>query len=161
MIRRSQRRDREHPNSSRQPCGHGGSSGERGGAKGKEGDAPVEPVGQDAGADPAHEAAEGGPADVEAHDESDAVGRPFFANVGDQNGDDTGTRMPCRKRQKISWPSDVEVAASSVGMEIPSSEATMTRLRDIRSVRAPKMGAESATPSVAAETVMPAAVLEA
>jgi hypothetical protein len=46
-------------------------------------------------------------------------------------------------------------------MDIPSSEATMTFFRGSRSVSAPKMGAESATPSVAAETVMPAAVFEA
>lgn len=72
-----------------------------------------------------------------------------------------GTMMPCRKRQKMSWPSDVEVAASRVGMEMPSSEATITRLRASRSVSTPKMGAESATPSVAAETVNPTPVFEA
>jgi len=69
--------------------------------------------------------------------------------------------MPCRNRQKMSWPSDVEVAERSVGMEIPSSDATMTRLRARRSASAPKIGAERATPSVAAETVMPTAVFEA
>lgn len=37
----------------------------------------------------------------------------------------------------------------------------MTRLRGRRSVSAPKMGAAMATPSVAAETVMPTPVLEA
>ena len=72
-----------------------------------------------------------------------------------------GTMMPCKKRQKMSWASEVEVAASKVGMAMPTIEATMTRLRANRSVRAPKTGAERATPSVAAETVMPAPVLEA
>ena len=61
----------------------------------------------------------------------------------------------------MSWASDVEVAASSVGMAMPSSEATMTRLRGSRSASAPKTGADKATPSVAAETVMPAPVFEA
>lgn len=37
----------------------------------------------------------------------------------------------------------------------------MTRLRESRSVTAPKTGAERATPRVAAETVRPTAVLEA
>ncbi len=37
----------------------------------------------------------------------------------------------------------------------------MTRLRASRSVMAPKMGADMATPSVAAETVMLTPVLEA
>ena len=72
-----------------------------------------------------------------------------------------GTVMPCRKRQKISCASEVEVAASSVGSATPTSEITMTRLRGSRSASAPKTGATSATPSVAAETVMPAPVLEA
>ncbi len=69
--------------------------------------------------------------------------------------------MPCRNRQKTSWASDVDVAASSVGSEMPTSDATITRLRGSRSVSAPKMGAEIATPSVAAETVMPTPVFEA
>jgi hypothetical protein len=69
--------------------------------------------------------------------------------------------MPWRKRQKMSCGSDVDVAASSVGMEMPSSDATMTRLRARCSVSAPKNGAEIATPAVAADTVRPTAVLEA
>jgi hypothetical protein len=69
--------------------------------------------------------------------------------------------MPCRNRQKTSWASDVDVAASKVGSEMPSNEATMTRFRGSRSVSAPKMGAEMATPSVAAETVMPTPVFDA
>jgi hypothetical protein len=72
-----------------------------------------------------------------------------------------GSVMPSRKRQKISWPSERDVAARSVGSETPMSEATMTRLRGNRSVRAPKNGAEMATPSVAAETVILTPVLDA
>jgi hypothetical protein len=57
--------------------------------------------------------------------------------------------------------SEVEVAASKVGTLTPISEATITRLRASRSVSMPKMGADSATPSVVAETVKPTPVLEA
>ena len=46
------------------------------------------------------------------------------------------------------------------GSTRPSSDATMTRLRGSRSVSAPKIGAEMATPSVAAETVIPTPVFE-
>lgn len=46
-------------------------------------------------------------------------------------------------------------------MDIPRSDTTMTLLRARRSVRAPKMGADIATPRVAAETVIPTPVLEA
>ena len=72
-----------------------------------------------------------------------------------------GTVTPCRNRQKMSCASEVEVAASRVGRLTPSSEITMTRLRGSRSASAPKAGADSATPSVAAETVMPTPVFEA
>ena len=61
----------------------------------------------------------------------------------------------------MSCASEVEVAASSVGTETPTSEATMTRLRGSRSASAPKMGDDRATPSVAADTVMPTPVFEA
>ena len=61
----------------------------------------------------------------------------------------------------MSCASEVEVAASSVGIETPRMRETMTRLRGSRSVSAPKKGAEIATPRVAAETVMPTPVLEA
>ena len=59
----------------------------------------------------------------------------------------------------MSWGSDCEVAASSVGMAMPRMEARMTRRRARRSVSAPKKGAESATAMVAAETVSPAEAL--
>ena len=72
-----------------------------------------------------------------------------------------GTMMPCRKRQKINCARLVEVAAKRVGMDTPSSDTTMTRLRASRSVTAPKIGADMATPRVAAETVMPTPVFEA
>ncbi len=61
----------------------------------------------------------------------------------------------------MSWASVVEVAASSVGMLTPSREMTMTRLRGSRSASAPKKGADNATPSVAADTVMLTPVFEA
>jgi len=47
-----------------------------------------------------------------------------------------------------------------VGIAIPSNDPTITRLRASRSVNAPNIGADNATPSVAAETVSPAAVFE-
>ena len=74
----------------RKPCGDSGGSGQRGEAEGEEADAPGEVVGEDAGGDAAHEAAERGAADVEAHDEGDAIRRPFFADIGDDDGDDAG-----------------------------------------------------------------------
>ena len=61
----------------------------------------------------------------------------------------------------MSWASEVEVAASRVGMLTPSRETTITRLRGSRSAKAPKKGADKATPSVAADTVMPTPVFEA
>ena len=61
----------------------------------------------------------------------------------------------------MSWASEVEVAASSVGTAMAIIQATMTRLRGNRSVSAPTMGAVTAAPSVAAETVSATPVLEA
>lgn len=60
----------------------------------------------------------------------------------------------------MSCGKDVDVAASRVGIETPRIEKTMTRLRESRSVSAPKIGAERATPRVVAETVMPTPVFE-
>ena len=59
----------------------------------------------------------------------------------------------------MSWASDVAVAASSVGMAMPTMDARITRRRASRSVSAPKKGAERATAMVAAETVRPAEAL--
>ncbi len=81
----------------RQPRGHGGCAGERGDAESEEADAPAEVVGQDAGGDATNKAAERCAADVEAHDERDAVGRPLLADVGDDDGDDAGDHDALQK----------------------------------------------------------------
>ncbi len=47
-------------------------------------------VGEDAGGDATDEATECSAADIEAHDERDALRRPFFSDVSDDDGDDAG-----------------------------------------------------------------------
>ena len=47
--------------------------------------------------DAADEAAECGSADIEAHDEGDAFGRPLFTDVSDDDGDDAGYRDSLEK----------------------------------------------------------------
>ena len=74
----------------RQPQGNGSCAGQGEGANGEEADAPVVVLGQQTGGDTADEAAERSAADVEAHDEGNLLGRPFLANVGDHDGDDSG-----------------------------------------------------------------------
>src|SRR5665213_3651209 len=61
----------------------------------------------------------------------------------------------------MSCASVVDVAARSVGTHTPSKETAITRLRASRSASAPNTGADRATPSVAADTVMPTPVFEA
>src|SRR5579859_5846846 len=74
----------------RQPCGDNASADQRGGSESQEADAPVEVIGQNSGGNAADESSESGSADVEAHDEGDAIGRPLLTDVGDHNGDDSG-----------------------------------------------------------------------
>lgn len=73
-----------------EPCGDSGGPDERREAECEEADAPTDVVGEDTGGDAADEAAESGAADIEAHDEGDTFRRPFFADVGDDYGDDPG-----------------------------------------------------------------------
>jgi hypothetical protein len=72
-----------------------------------------------------------------------------------------GVTSPCNKRQKISQPRELELAAAQVGTASRSAETRITRLRFIRSVKVPSSGAATATPNVDALTVQPTADLEA
>jgi len=71
-----------------EPCGYGGGTYKRGNAEDEEADAPGEVIGDDAGGDAAHEAAERGSTDIEAHDQRNALGRPLFPDIGDNDGND-------------------------------------------------------------------------
>ena len=81
----------------RQPRSDCGSAGERCSAKREKADAPTEMIGENAGGDASKEAAERGAADVEAHDECHALGRPFFADVGDHDGNNAGNHDALKK----------------------------------------------------------------
>ena len=72
-----------------------------------------------------------------------------------------GMASPCMKRQKSSVRRPGDVAASTVGAASTMIDRTMTRLRLTCSVKAPRMGAASATPSVEALIVRPTAAFEA
>ena len=78
----------------RKPCGDGCSADERGDAEHEKADAPAEVVCKDAGGYAADEPSKRGPADIEAHDEGYSLGRPFFADVGNDYGDDAGNHDP-------------------------------------------------------------------
>ena len=73
-----------------QPRSNCGRSDERGAAEHEKADAPTEVLGENSACEAAHETAQRGSADVEAHDESHFVWRPLFTDVGDDDGDDAG-----------------------------------------------------------------------
>ena len=64
-----------------------------------------------------------------------------------------GTKRPWAKRQKMSAPRLVEVAARAVGMVSRKSEGTMTFLRPRRSAIMPMKGAVRAVAKIVALTV--------
>src|SRR5215470_4438354 len=72
-----------------------------------------------------------------------------------------GIISPCTKRQKMSACRPGDVAARRVGTARATIDQTITSLRLRRSAKAPKKGAESATPSVDALIVSPTAAFEA
>jgi hypothetical protein len=88
------------PMSAGQPCPDSGCSSERGRAKDKKCDSPVEPVGENSGAHPARKTAKSGSADIEAHNEGHAIGRPFFPYVSHDDGDDARDHDALQKAPK-------------------------------------------------------------
>ena len=64
-----------------------------------------------------------------------------------------GVATPCTKRQKISWASVVDVAASAVATVSAMADVTIMRRRPKRSASRPITGAVSATATVGAVIV--------